>query len=249
MDDRLNESLIRESLLPEHQNIEIRIQEQTDSTNTDAKSAAHSGCADKTVFIANEQRLGRGRCGKSFFSPKNGIYLSTVLQNSKLLTIAAAVAVNRAIQRAAAIETKIKWVNDLFYKEKKVCGILCEAVDAKRAVIGIGINFRSAEEYPVELKDIAGALFDKDCTCTRNKLIAQILNELFSVTVAKQEQIIQSYREKMFLLGETVTYIQNGIKYTAAVKDIDLSGGLTVINTDGRETILRSGEVSICRKK
>lgn len=259
--DMLNADLIRTRLAERFKDIQITIKEQTDSTNADAKAAVLNGCADKAVFIANEQRVGRGRLGRTFFSPKNGIYLSAVLkppggiQYPGLLTTAAAVAVNRAIKKTTDIDTQIKWVNDLFYNGKKVCGILSEAVtdmengQISSAVIGIGINFKKSENCPDELKEIVTCLFDKNAVCTRNDLIAQILNELLDLTQnLDPDKIIPPYKNKMFLLNQYITYIKDGVCYTALAKDIDATGGLIVTHADGSEETLKTGEVSVRKK-
>ena len=127
--------------------------EELDSTNSYLKEMAAKGAQEGTIIIANRQSAGRGRLGRSFFSPEEkGIYMSILLrpdislERAVLITSMAAVAVAEAIEQVSGIQTKIKWVNDIFLNKKKVCGILTEAgIDAETgtleyAVLGIGVN-------------------------------------------------------------------------------------------------------------
>lgn len=170
-------------------NIEIEVFDSVDSTNTEAKRQLIS---DQITFpkliLANEQTAGRGRIGKSFYSPKNsGIYMSLVyhlekpLQRAELVTLAAAVAVVRTLQPYISEKLRLKWVNDIFIGDRKICGILSEAVSdlemgqIQNIVVGIGINLKTVE-FPKELKSIAGSAgLDH---MNRNEVIARLTNEL-----------------------------------------------------------------------
>ena len=86
------------------------------------------------MVLASQQTAGRGRLGRRFESPAGkGVYLSLVLRPSlpmteaQAVTVSAAVAVCRAVKKLCGLELGIKWVNDLYYNGKKVCGILTEA--------------------------------------------------------------------------------------------------------------------------
>ena len=132
----------------------LKVYQEIDSTNRAAKEAAVTGLAGHGgCVVAGKQTAGRGRRGRSFYSPEEaGLYLSVILKprgslkESLLLTAEAAVAVYKAVLRTTGISLGIKWVNDLYYNEKKVCGILTEAVtdfesgDIDFAVVGIGLN-------------------------------------------------------------------------------------------------------------
>lgn len=151
-----------------------------ESTNLTAKQMAVTGAPHGTVIAAATQTAGRGRLGRSFYSPKQlGVYFSTILRpesmaaarpfNPVLITTAASVAVARAIEELTGKEVQIKWVNDLYLEGKKICGILTEGVTnletgaIESIVVGIGINcFEPEGEYPEEIKDRAAALFHPD---------------------------------------------------------------------------------------
>ena len=109
----------------------IILLDTVDSTNNVAKQLAQQGCADKTLVIAKKQTQGRGRMGRSFISnEENGIYMSLVLRpdmcisDSVYITVMTSVAVYGAIYELCNIECGIKWVNDIYIGNKKVCGIL-----------------------------------------------------------------------------------------------------------------------------
>ena len=151
--------------------MEIKIQafESLDSTNNYLKKLASGGAAEGTVVIADEQTAGRGRMGRSFASaPGCGIYMSMLLRPEGCtadcapgLTAVAAVAVCRAIEKVCGRAPGIKWINDLYLRGKKICGILCESSvkdgRVNYAVLGIGLNVTTrAEEFPEELRETAG---------------------------------------------------------------------------------------------
>jgi len=115
----------------------IEIHDCLASTNVTAKDMALSGARHGTVVIANSQTAGKGRYGRSFFSPPgHGIYMSFIFQKippgrggaPTLITAYAAVSVCEAIEAATGKTPQIKWVNDIFLDGKKICGILCEGI-------------------------------------------------------------------------------------------------------------------------
>ena len=138
-----------------------------------AKRLALAGAPHGTLVLAGQQSAGRGRMGRRFESPAGkGIYLSLVLRvpvpasEALGVTVGAAVAVARAVQKLCGIELGIKWVNDLYYQGKKVCGILTEAGTSVESgllewlVVGIGLNLTTTPaDWPEELARTAGSLF------------------------------------------------------------------------------------------
>lgn len=251
--------------------------DRLDSTNRYAKDLAASGAPHGTVVIAGEQTCGRGRLGRNFFSPKGtGIYLSMVVRpeeiglNSSsaiLLTTAASVAVARAVQRILGLSLQIKWVNDLYYNEKKVCGILAEGVlDPQQGtlnaiVLGIGANYKEPSDgFPEELKDIAGALLPSDDSLfddtSADALATAIAEELWEMlpTVADRS-FLEDYRQRSMVLGRQVRIFpknaddthpdltSDGMIVTAV--EIDDNGGLVVQLNDKTTKTLTTGEISL----
>jgi BirA family biotin operon repressor/biotin-[acetyl-CoA-carboxylase] ligase len=241
----------------------IHIYKSIGSTNQEAKKAAVAGAGHGTVILAEEQTEGRGRRGRSFFSPKGtGIYMSVILrpqgtaEEAVLTTTAAAVAVSRAISRVLEIETRIKWVNDIFVGDQKVCGILTEAVSdfqtgtIESLILGIGVNVTTGKEsFPDDIRKTAGSLLPTQASVSRNRLAAAILDELFKlVDCLDSEDIMDEYRARNFVPGKQITVHCGNEIYDAKALDIDPQGGLVIQKSDGSIHTLRSGEVTIRTK-
>lgn len=259
--DVLSEEGIRTELKEEYKQLPIIILKKTTSTNQEAKQAAVSGTEKEMIFLANYQSHGKGRRGRSFFSIDGKcIYLSILLkpkakaEDLVLITTAASVAVYRAIIKITGFETQIKWVNDIYLRDKKICGILTEAVTGcesgiiESVVVGIGINFNiKSEKIPEELKDIIGALYFGDSKgITRNQLIAEIVNQLIPLSnELETHSFIEEYKKHSMILGHNILVIDGSKEKEAIAVDIDENGGLEVEYKDGTKQILHTGEVTI----
>lgn len=230
---------------------------ETDSTNRVAKELAKDGAPEGTLVVAARQSRGRGRLGRSFFSPEGGIYMSLVLrpqiapEQAVLVTTCAAVAVARAIEAVSGETAGIKWVNDIFVDGKKVCGILAEAGFGEQGeqldyiVLGIGINVER-RSVPEELKDIVGYLEDeKTEKLSKADLIIEVWKEFEALYRDISTAVyMEEYKERSILLGHEVTVLANEGDYRGVVTDIDKEGHL-IIRRDGRVEILSNGEVSV----
>lgn len=236
--------------------VDVRVFGEIDSTNNEAKRLLESGKFGKAIIAAEKQTSGRGRLGRSFYSPESkGLYFTLILPpmfdfaEVTLLTPAAAVAVARAIERTAHVDVAIKWVNDIYLHGKKICGILAEAVtDPKNGAlvgvaVGIGINV-STQDFPEEIADIASSLCLDDVD--RNKLAADIANEFFAFAEnISARGFLPDYRSRSFVTGKDVFVIKGEERYKAKVLGIDDDGGLIIEREGGENTILRGGEISI----
>lgn len=222
--------------------------EETRSTNDLAKAAAESGAPDGTLFIAKNQTSGHGRSGKSFFCYDGGLYISLIIRGAslpaELITSASAAAVSRAIRAASGVQTEIKWVNDLYVNDKKVCGIL--ALHAGGAyVVGIGINVREVS-FPDDLRRTAAALgsgIDLDI------LVSKIVIQLRRAVCESADTVVDYCRKHSYTLGKRVAYIKNDIAYNGLAGSLNPDGSLTVIFDDGSKEILTSGEISVKPEK
>ncbi len=239
----------------------LKLYQETDSTNGAAKQAAIAGEAGHgSVILACGQSCGRGRRGRSFYSPSQaGLYLSVILQpqgnlrESLLLTTEAAVAVYKAIRKVTGIELDIKWVNDLYYKGKKVCGILTEAItdfesgEIQYAVVGIGLNLYEEEGgYPPELRGIAGGLYRNQREAegvNRNRLAAEIVNCLLDET--RELKLLPEYLDRNMVPGHRIQILDGQQSRSAYAVAICQDGRLKVREEDGSETLLAYGEVSV----
>lgn len=261
--DILTEEGIRKHLRVSGRSISVEIRDSVTSTNTVLKEFAESGEKEGRVLIAREQKAGKGRRGRNFYSPRNGsLYMSVLLrplipmEQALSITTMAAVSVVRAIEDTAGKYALIKWVNDVFLNQKKICGILTEAsVDMETglpayAVLGIGINiYPQTKELPEELKEIVGTIFNapgeggSDYT---NRLAASVLNYFFEYyDKISDKSYMEEYRRRSFVIGKQVTYLSGDTKQCVTVLGIDDDAGLLVEAEDGTRSVLDSGEVSI----
>ena len=233
--------------------------EEVDSTNTYAKKLAKDGMDEGTVVIANRQTMGRGRLGRKFYSPSGtGIYMSIILkpeakaENILLITTAAAVAVSSAIEDITGKSTLIKWVNDIYIDEKKVCGILCEgsfkdSEALEYAILGIGINISKPDiPFPDEIKNIAGYILENGDENIKEKIIEKVLNiffDLYETLSAKPH--LDIYRKKNMLMGKPVNIIQcDKIIDDGICIGIDDDFAI-IVQKNNNITKISSGEVSV----
>ncbi len=252
--DVLSEEGIRFYLPEDLKELPIEVLKSVSSTNIYAKKCAEER-AERMLVLAEEQTEGRGRRGRSFYSPYGtGLYMSLLMKVERSLaqfvpiTVAAAVAVTRAVTKLSGKEAKIKWVNDIYLDNKKICGILAEAVsDAKSGmltavVVGIGVNVFT-ENYPEDIKDKAGSLLPE--ALTRNELAAEITKELlgFSKNLNTPE-LMEEYRRKSMVIGEEIYWMEKEIRKEGRAIGINESGNLIVETKEGK-VILSAGEISV----
>ena len=254
--DILSADGIRTHLAPTYQDIQIKVYANVDSTNDEAKRLLANGLKDKALIVANSQTHGKGRQGRSFYSPPgSGVYMSLILQPKADLsqaiatTTMAAVAVTEAIEETTTISPQIKWVNDVNVDGKKICGILTEAEtdfesgQVQSIIIGIGVNI-GIDHLPDELQNIAGSL--PSATFKRNELIARITNHLIPLVMHPEDKAyLDSYRSHSLVIGQRITYYIRGEAFTAKALEIDDDGGLIIKKDDGSIDILKSGEISL----
>ncbi|EOH95647.1 biotin-[acetyl-CoA-carboxylase] ligase [Enterococcus haemoperoxidus ATCC BAA-382] len=259
--DVLSAEGIRLALGSATPNLSITVLNSSESTMKDAKLAAINGEPDNTLIVADIQEAPKGRFGRPFFSKAgSGIYMSMLLrpnQNFEEMaqyTVIMAVAIARAMDNLTPVQTKIKWVNDIYINGKKVCGILSEAMSdvesgqISNVIIGMGINFSLKQnEFPKELREKATSLFPEDePIITRNELIGEIWNQFYAILNQLPEQsFLEEYRQKSFVLGKTVSFTQTGIDYKGIATAINDHGELVVQLQDKKEKVLSSGEISL----
>ncbi len=244
-------------------NLDLFYYDKTDSTNTRAKLFALSRSAEdvsSAVFLTRAQSAGRGTRGRLFESPEDGgLYLSLLLypklhaKDAHLLTCAAAVAVCRAVETTCTgIKPKIKWVNDVYVKGRKLCGILTEGECDERgqlryAIIGIGVNLKKAPHTP-EVEAIMTSLEDEGFAIAPTTIAAEIVSELLSL-ISDGVAVLDEYRRRSMLIGKEVEITSGGITVTERVIDID--GECALITEDESKNIKRyiSGDVKMRPKK
>ena len=219
----------------------------TASTNAVAKEYSKTAKRD-CLFIAKNQTAGRGRKDRSFFSNSGGVYFSLCIEdelNGEIPNITAltAVAVIKALKKLSPDKkAEIKWVNDIYIDNKKVCGILCEKqTPSDYTVIGVGINTATAKDIPTEIKDIYGAINDKVSYKYNALLIKEIVKEIYNL---KTEDFYDLYKEHSFILGKEVTVIKENESFNATAVDIEKDFSL-LVQKENELINLSSGEISI----
>lgn len=231
-----------------------------DSTNMYIKKHA-SALDNGFVIIADSQTSGRGRLGKTFCSPEGGLYMSLFIMgrsfadNADSITVRAAVAVRDAIEEVAELSNVgIKWVNDIYIGDKKVCGILAERVVKSGSfdfcVLGIGVNvFTPKKSFDSSVSDIAASISDfSKADFSKNRLAASILNHLeknlFTKGKLENSEILDKYREHSVIIGKDIFITDGEDTVPAFVLGIDDDASLYVRYNDGTTAILRNGTVS-----
>lgn len=255
--DVLTPQGVRCHLRPAYRDCTVLVERRVGSTNTQAKKLAADGAGDRTILLADEQTGGRGRMGRSFYSPaQTGLYMSLLLRPDAdsaqlpIITVAAAAAVCEAVEALTGIKTQIKWVNDVLVDGRKVCGILTEAVGdfesgrIESVVVGIGVNVKTPPAlFPAELREIAGSLLPANVT--RNQLAAEIANRLFAYAdnLSAREYLV-SYRRRLAVLGRHIRFYRNGGWRSGRATGLDYNGRLEVETPEGK-ILLRAGEIQM----
>lgn len=238
----------------------VSVVKTVDSTNNAVKAMGAEGLPEGTVLAAEQQTSGKGRQGRSFLSPPwEGVYFSILLRpnmsaaDAGFITSAAAVAVSDAVEAVTGKQCGIKWVNDVFFAGKKICGILTEAsVDIEAggleyAVLGIGVNITVHEDkLPEDLRSIVGGIANNCGGDIRNRLIAEILNDFQGYyNELPQKTFLSKYRARSTVTGRDIFVIKPNSKRPAFAVKIDDECRLIVRYEDSTEETLSSGEVSI----
>ena len=275
-DTAVSEAAVRNALPASLRSMDLFVCDVLDSTNLEARRlvlgesgpSGNAGVSVRTpaVVLCRQQTAGRGRLGRSFFSPRDdGLYLNVVIRpdfdisRSGLVTVAAAAATSEAIDEVCGCQSQIKWVNDIYLNDRKVCGILTEATtdfetgQIDSLIIGIGIN-TSERSFPPELKDIAGSVSEEGLSGHEKALLAASVIEKVVRYTKDLTGFMDSYRSRSLVLGKNITVYTGTYRKDptqelggrpAFAVEIDDTGGLVVEYEDGARQTLTSGEVSI----
>lgn len=241
---------------------EIHYLTEVGSTNETARSLAEEGAPEGTIVLAEIQTGGRGRLGRMWVSPfGKGIWMSLILRPpiappaAPHLTLAAAVAVARAVREVTGLPAGIKWPNDLLVNGRKVCGILTEMkaeVDAVHyIVVGIGINVNlRAEDLPPDVRELATSLMmELGAAVPRVRLAREVLSrlsELYSLYLQEGfPPVREAWKEMNITLGKRVKVSSTWDEYHGTAVDIDNEGALLVRGEDGQQRRFYAGDVTL----
>lgn len=197
---------------------------------------------EDTAIIAREQTGGKGTKGRSFSSPRGGVYLSLVryypckAENSFSLMIASCMAVVKTLE-LYGVSAGVKWPNDVFLNGKKICGILIknsfEGENVKKSITGIGVNVNN--DIPKDLADIAINLKSVVGEVDIDEFCKRLIENLYA------DYSVDEYRSRNIVLGKEITVIKNGESGKAVAEDVAADGSLVL---KGGERLFY-GEVTI----
>lgn len=220
------------------------------STNQTAFDLARQGAPDFTLVVAERQHGGKGRMGRSFFSPPGGLYMTLVLPLPSFpvgrLTTLAAVRMAENIQTLFGRRIDVKWVNDLMCDGRKVGGILAEARQMNgRTVVALGVGVNVAEqEFPAELRNKAASLLSGQAARENCLRLALLFAQSMEESLRGAGDVLAAYRQRCITLGRQVQCTVNGQAVFGTAVDITEDGELVVQTETGRQ-VIRSGEASI----
>jgi BirA family biotin operon repressor/biotin-[acetyl-CoA-carboxylase] ligase len=247
---RLTSTLVRGGLWRE-----LRVVEETASTNADVRALAESGAAEGLVVIAERQTGGRGRLERQWESPaRAGVLMSMLLRPTvvparlPLVPLLTGVGVTEAVRAVAELPAMVKWPNDVLVDGRKLGGILVERTTDGAVVVGVGVNVSTrADELPVPTAtsvQIAGGAPD------RESLIKEILRAFerryvgFLDAGGAPESILPAYREVCETIGSEVSVqLPDGESARGTAVAVDDSGMLVVRDGDGVERAWSAGDV------
>ncbi len=239
---------------------------ETDSTNLQAKAMAAQGAAEGTVVVADTQTRGRGRRGRTWFSPPGqSIYASIILRppmapaQAPQITLMTAVALARTLIETAGLEATIKWPNDILIHGKKIAGILTEIStemdQVDYVVVGLGINVHTPQEaMPDEIAQIATSVSIENGTrVTRTELLCALLQQ-FETCYRQLVQdgfipIMDQWRRMTDIIGQRVYVDVLNTRYTGVVQAVDDDGVLILKDDKGPIRRIFSGDVTRMRKE
>ena len=235
--------------------------EVTDSTNQRIYDFAEKGREEGLLAVAEEQTGGKGSRGRSWVSPPGtGIWMSLLLrpkvepQKASMVTIVAALAMTKAMEKITGMEIRIKWPNDVVLNGKKVCGILtemsAELEEIHYIIVGIGIN-ANTESFPEDIQDRATSIYlESGKKVERAAFIAEFcvqfeqyyerFLEMGNLAFLKEE-----YESYLINIGREVKIIKKKEERVRKALGINELGELIVAKSDGTTEIIFSGEVSV----
>jgi BirA family biotin operon repressor/biotin-[acetyl-CoA-carboxylase] ligase len=230
---------------------DVRLLDSVDSTNRYARDAAASGTPEGLVVVADHQTAGRGRAGRSWDAPPgSGLLLSVLLRprgldpaRLHLVTAAVGLSAVAALRTVAGIGADLKWPNDLLVGDRKLAGILGEALgvgtgSAGAVVVGIGLNVSAAPPGAIDATEAAGRPVE------RAALLAVLLRELDG-RCDRWNAVAEEYGRSVATVGRRVRVEgPPGVFRTGTASGLDAAGRLLFVDdATGGVTALSVGDV------
>ena len=243
----------------------IEVFKETDSTNLQARLLASRGAPEGTLVVAEAQTQGRGRRGRTWFSPPSrSLYISVILRPSMApaqaprITLMTAVAVARTL-RKSGLDARIKWPNDILVGGKKIAGILTEvSMEMDRVdwvIVGLGLNVNTpADQMPPDIREIATSVRSvAGRTFSRTGLLCAFLENFEAVYEQLKSEgfgpIMAQWRSMSDIIGQRVYVDVMGTRHMGTVAAVDNDGVLILKDDEGRTRRIFSGDVTRVRTK
>jgi len=236
---------------------DFRYVRETTSTMDLARSAAGEGAPHGALILAEMQTAGRGRRGRGFFSPPGGsLYFTLILRPSReaygRLPLAVPLAACRACE-AEGVDARIKWPNDIWVRERKLCGMLIDGgtgPDGLTAYAGVGINVNADPTSDPSLRATATSLSrELGREVAREPLLARICDELEAALDASGVDLAAAYHERSLVLGRRIVVEEAEGAYDARALEIAADGALIVERDDGERLTVLAADVSVRPEK
>ena len=240
----------------------VMVLPEIDSTNNLVKKYLLNGAEEGLVVIAESQKKGRGRLGRTWYSPsKVGIYLSVLLKpqfepnHFSIFTILAGVAAVLTINEFSHQRASLKWPNDIVINKQKVSGLLCELVqnriEPNGLIIGIGINVNHLpEQLPENLKNSATSLrivngLPVDRLTIIQSFLMNLDREYETYLTKGKRSMIEKWHHNTDLFGKKISINRGSTIFTGTAIKLNESGQLVLRQKNGHEEAFDSGEVTL----
>ena len=226
---------------------------EVNSTNNYIKERLNELDNFECVFTMN-QTNGKGRTGHTWVSePNKNVAMSLLIKDDKiiknfnLVSIVTGVVVAEYLETLGLNKVAIKWPNDVYVNEKKICGILLEGNIPEYIIIGIGINVNQTnfrELNASSIKNEIGIKIDP-------ALVAVDINDILLDTLRHLDtnvnSLIERYEELDYLLNKTISFSYKGENIEGIAKGIDFDGSLKVLYKNNLINV-NTSEVNLVRK-
>jgi BirA family biotin operon repressor/biotin-[acetyl-CoA-carboxylase] ligase len=227
---------------------EVRRFAELDSTNAYLLEEARGGAPAGLVAVADHQRAGRGRLGRTWAAPPGTSLLVSVLlrpdlpvERRHLVVLAAAVAMAEAVEATSGVVAALKWPNDLLVGERKLAGILAEGT-GDAVVVGMGVNVEWPD-VPEELAEIATAInLEGGRPVTRDDLLDAFLAR-YAARLSDLDAARAEYRGRLVTLGRRVRVEQATTTVVGIATALDDDGHLVVEVEGEGPVVVAAGDV------
>jgi len=234
----------------------LRFSSLTGSTNDDALVAARAGCPDRSAFLANGQRAGRGRNGRAWIAPVGSSILCSLVLRTRLapalVTAATALAVAESIRDVVGLEARIKWPNDVMLADRKVCGILTEVTRGPglpAVVVGFGLNVNLDPGTLGSLNSATSLSAEIGTRISRGPLLFAILRGVDDTLTSAEKRgthdLLERWEKLLWRRYQSVSVGDNDQRIMGVVEGVTQSGTLRLRLSDGSRAEVVAGDVGV----